>query len=119
MKKYFMKGTDDEVQFGDMIELDLTKDMENGHVQHHHLECKFVPDLVPLLLEDGIIDVVEDEEEEEGNENLEFTDDCPVLKDVIKTNEALELKVDSLEKTVAKLEEKLRSLQKTLKKLVA
>lgn len=119
MKKYFMKGTEDEVQFGDMIELDLTEDMENGHVRHHHLDCKFIPDLVPLLLEQDIIEEVEDEEEETTGNPLEFTEDCPVLQEVIKTNEALELKVEALESTLAKLDEKVKLLCKTIKKLTA
>lgn len=115
MKKYFMKGTENEVQFGDMIELDLTEDMEDNHVKHHHLECKFVPDLIPMLLENNIVEEVEDEEDAP----LDFVDDCPLVQEVLKANEALELKVETLENTLSKLEEKLKSLSKTIKKLTA
>lgn len=63
MKKYFMKGTEDELQFGDMIEMDFTRDTKGG-VIHHHIECKFLPELIPTLLEDEAIE--EREVEEEG-----------------------------------------------------
>lgn len=55
MKKYFMKGTQDEVQFGDMLELDFTKDTKNGTI-HKHLELKFIPELVDVLIEEDVIE---------------------------------------------------------------
>ena len=58
MKKYFMKGTQDEVQFGDMLELDFTKDTKNGTI-HRHLETKFIPELVDILVEEGVIEVTQ------------------------------------------------------------
>lgn len=105
MKKYFMKGTEDELQFGDMVELDLTEDMPNGGVKHKHLECKFVPELVDMLLEDDIIEEVDDEEEA-------MDDECPIMEELIKANEALELRVDNLESAVA-------TLKAMIKKVVA
>lgn len=99
-----MQETAEELEFGDMIVLDLSEDMKNGHTKHHHLECKFIPELVPILLEEGVI--VEKEVEEE--KPLDFQDDdapCPLMEEVIKANEELELRVDKLEKTVIKLRE--------------
>lgn len=55
MKKYYLQETAEEIKIGDMIELDLTKDLPNGNVKHYHLECKVIPELIPLLLEEGII----------------------------------------------------------------
>lgn len=109
MKKYFMKGTDDEIQFGDMIELDLTKDLPDGKVQHHHLECKFIPELVPLLLEEGVVE----EKIEEEELPLDFHDDnCPMMEELIKANETLEHRVYNLEKAVNKLKSLIDSLTK-------
>lgn len=100
MKKYFMKGTDNELQFGDMIELDLSKDLPDGHTKHHHLECKFLPELVPLLLEDDIIEVIEDEEEKP----LDFQDeDRVMMSELLKNNLNLEQRVYKLEKEVKNL----------------
>ena len=94
MKKYFMKDTEDELQFGDMIELNLVKD-EDGHRIHSHLECKFVPELIDTLLENDVIEVVEDEEEEEG---LEFADDDDsIIDDILEDIENIEKRLDTLE----------------------
>ena len=118
MKKYFMKGTEDELQFGDLIELDLTKDMPNGKVKHHHLDCKFIPELIPLLLDAEVIDAVD--EEEEKKETLDFQEECPLFEDVLKANEALEMKVEKLEAAVDVLKESIANLiKKVSKKSVA
>lgn len=102
MKKYFMKGTEDELQFGDMIELDLTEDLPNGKVRHHHLECKFIPELVPLLLEEKIIEVVEEKEKEE--KPLDFQDpDSILIDELLKANQNLEHRVYKLEKEINKM----------------
>lgn len=104
-----MQETAEELKFGDMIVLDLYHDMENGHTEHRHLECKFMPALVPILLEEGVI--VEREVKED--KPLDFQDNdtpCPLMEEVIKANEELELRVDKLEKAVIKLREMVTSL---------
>ena len=96
MKKYFMKDTEDELQFGDMIELNLVKD-EDGHRIHSHLECKFVPELIDTLLENDVIEVVEDEEEE----GLEFADDDDsIIDDILEDIENIEKRLDTLEENI-------------------
>lgn len=102
-----MKNTEDELQFGDMIELDFTRDVDGG-IKHHHMECKFLPELIPLLLEDDIIEEKEIEEEEENTPE----NDCPVIEELIKVNEALELRLDQLEN-------ELKKLRSTVNKLIA
>ena len=99
-----MKGTEDELQFGDMIELNLVKE-EDGHKVHSHLECKFIPELIDMLLENDVIEVVGDEEEEEG---LEFADDDDCLIDDIL--EDLENSKKRTLKTIEKAYEKLDAL---------
>lgn len=105
MKKYFLQETAEELEFGDMIVLDLSHDMENGHTKHHHLECKFIPELVPILLEEGIIK----EEEVKEDKPLDFQDDCPMIDELIKANQNLEKRVYTLEKAVIKLREMVAS----------
>ncbi len=102
MKKYFMQGTADELEFGDQIMLDLTKDMPNGKVQHHHLDCKFVPELVEMLLEDGIIEEHEVEDEDNGLEKP-LDEGCPMMDELVKANQNLEHRVYDLEKEIDKL----------------
>lgn len=106
MKKYFLQETAEELEFGDMIVLDLSHDMENGHTKHHHLECKFMPELVPILLEEGIIE----EKEVEENKPLDFQDNCPMIDELLKANQNLEKRVYTLEKAVVKLREMVASL---------
>lgn len=101
-----MQETAEELEFGDMIVLDLSEDMKNGHTKHHHLECKFMPELVPILLEEGIIE----EKEVEEDKPLDFQDNCPMIDDLLKTNQNLEKRVYTLEKAVIKLREMVASL---------
>lgn len=104
-----MQETAEELEFGDMIVLDLSHGMENGHTKHHHLECKFMPELVPILLEEGVI--VEKEVKE--NKPLEFQDkDTPytLMEEIIKANEELELRVDKLKREVITFRQSIASL---------
>lgn len=104
-----MQETAEELEFGDMIVLDLSHDMENGHTKHHHLKCKFMPELVPILLEEGVI--VEKEVKE--NKPLDFQDnDTPytLMEEIIKANEELELRVDKLEREVITFRQSIASL---------
>lgn len=105
MKKYFLQETAEELEFGDMIVLDLSHDMENGHTKHHHLECKFMPELVPILLEEGIIK----EEEVKEDKPLDFQDDPSMIERLLKANQNLEKRVYTLEKAVIKLREMIAS----------
>lgn len=106
MKKYFLQETAEELEFGDMIVLDLSHDMENGHTKHHHLECKFMPELVPILLEEGIIEEKEVEEEKP----LDFKDSYLMIDKLLRANQNLEKRVYTLEKAVIKLREMVASL---------
>lgn len=91
MKKYFMKASGEEVQFGDMIAVDLTKDAKDGSIVHHHIECKFAPELVELLLDEDIIDEENVDEEEENDEG--FIPVCELVEAIQKqTEEIRELK---------------------------
>ena len=104
-----MQETAEELKFGDMIVLDLSKEMENGHTKHHHLECKFIPELVPILLEEGVIK----EEEVEDETPLDLQDDdalYSLIKEIIKTNEELEFRVDKLEREILTLRQTVASL---------
>lgn len=102
-----MKGTDKEIQFGDMIEVDLTRNLPDGGVKYHHLECKFLPDLVSLLLDNNVIEEKGTDEEEETNMDV-----CPVMEELIRANEDLELRIENLESAVD-------TLKALVKKVVA
>ena len=62
MKKYFIAGTKEEAQLGDVIEKDVTETLENGRTKHRHLECVLVPETLEVLVDAGLIEVQEIEE---------------------------------------------------------
>lgn len=113
MKKYFMKDSGEELQFGDMIELDFTKDTEDGHTSHHHMECKFIPGLIPMLLEQEII---EEKKFKDENPDTTSNENYDIAKDIISIIENLALKVQKMESTIANLNKIVRKLQHNAKK---
>ena len=96
-KKYFMKGTDDELQFGDIIELDLVGE-EDGVTKHSHVELEFLPEFVDELLEDEVI-----EEKEVEEDLLDFEDAEKVLQDHEQMIEHLTERIEALEKDIKRL----------------
>ena len=97
MKQYFMRNTNAELHFGDMIELTLYKELDNGNIKHK-LECKFLPEIVPLLLENDIIyekEVPEPKKKESSDDSL--------IQSMLKTSEDLEHRLESLEAVVVRL----------------
>lgn len=111
MKKYFMTGTDDELQFGDMIELDFTRENEKGNTVHHHMDVKFIPELVDMLLENGVIEVEDDENEEES------WDACPELEELSEAFDEMLEDFENLEKRVDAIEESVKRINLTLHSL--
>ena len=94
MDKYYLKETGEEIQFGDILELDLTETKGNKEI-HKHVECKFHPILVDALLEQDIIEAGDDEEETEEEVCLE------------EKVEELEDRIIELEGVIAELRDKL------------
>lgn len=103
MKKYYLQDTAEELKIGDMIVLDLTEDMSNGKIKHHHMEVKFIPQLIPLLLEQGIIEVKEVKKDKKKEPSKSEDNLYILLQKMIHTNELLNKRMDTLEKLVAKL----------------
>lgn len=98
MKKYFMKESGKEIKFGDTIEMDFTKDMPNGKVRHYHIDCEFIRELVPLFLENDVI------EEREVKDDIKDTM-IDFGSSSLKNSEDLEDRITYLEGKVADLEE--------------
>ena len=116
MKKYFIAETDEELVFGDTVELDLTKKTKHGS---HTIEgtVKFSELSLPLLLEIGAIEEREVEEEEDNTSEedlLDFGDETPC-----EALEALEEDFESLEERVESLEQEIRQLKDIHKDYVA
>lgn len=107
MKKYFLKSSNEELKFGDMIELDMTADLPDGRVKHRHLECEFIPQLVDLLHKEGIIVIQETKEPEVSISDKKQL--SGILQEIISTQEDLELRVDKLEELVLGLKMMIKS----------
>lgn len=115
MKQYFIQKTNEEIQFGDTLDLALEKRLYGIVIEVRHLTCKFTPELVPLFLEEGIIiekevkDEKTDTESESENEldTTFMTTFFNLMDCMMETFEDLELRVDKMEK-------KIRNLQKAL-----
>lgn len=108
MKKYFMKDSGEELKFGDMIELDFTKDTNDGHTCHHHLECKFIPGLIPMLLEQEIIE----EKEFENKDTDTPDDDClEIALMIMSTLETIANKIKQMDNKITDLNKIVKNLQ--------
>lgn len=77
MKKYFISKTDEEVKFGDELELTMTK-FEDGVHQVRVDHYKFTKEIAPTLIAQGVIEV-EDTEEDAEEDTQETKED--VVKD--------------------------------------
>ena len=96
MKKLFIKETDEVVEFGDVIQIGFQKVLEDGEVNVEK-EMKLTPATVAMLLELGII-----EEKEVENDNLiDFNEDpeecCEELAELYEKVGELEARIESLE----------------------
>lgn len=106
MKKYYFKENGKELKFGDMLEVDLSEDLPNGKTHYHHLECKFHPSLVDLLLDAGIIEVKEEgssEEKEDDMLNTILEHIIGAQEETLKYLEEVENRLTDLEEAVAEL----------------
>ena len=116
MRKYFMQGTTNEVENGDVVVWDNIDEMEDGHNLHQHLECVFNEHTLPILLDKNIIEESEDEEEDTPNEEeetLDFMDECPVIENF----NALEGKVNAMETTLTEIAKVVADLADSLSDL--
>ena len=104
MKKYFIAETDEEIEIGDTIQLDMTKKTRHGvHTVEGEAELNELT--IPLLLEIGAIEEREVEEEETSTaSSIEFDEDIyEVLAGLTEDLSELEERVKKLEDKVSKL----------------
>ena len=98
MKKYFIAETDEELEFGDKIQVVLTKKTKHG-LHNIASEFEFSEDTIPFLLEAGVIEEQEVEEDVENDGLIDFDaeETCVALDELIEDFETLEERVDALE----------------------
>ena len=98
MKKYFCVETDEPVNFGDVLHLTFCKDVENGKVTVEK-EITFTEDTLDWMIEMGF--VKERDAEDEDNDLLDFGNPCEELQALVEDFEALEKRVEELERKTA------------------
>ena len=114
MKKFFIKETDEVVEYGDVIQISFNKVLEDGEVNVEK-EIKLSPATIVMLLELGIIE----EKDVEDNNLIDFSEEddeveCPfgeILDEIIEETKKINKKISKLEEKTATLEELYR-LQK-------
>lgn len=113
MKKYFIAGSDEELEFGDVIALDLTKETKHG-THCVESEVTFSPDILPLLLEIGAV-----EEKDEKN-LIDFSEDEPSdeLDELYERIEDIEASMEAQGEMIDEMMEGLKSLVDILSKAV-
>lgn len=111
MKKYFVKGTDEEVQFGDVVDLEWTR--HNGkRLEIHRSQQEFVPELVDILLKKGILEEREVEEEEDILGKLDCSEN---VKAILNDHEEM---IEYLIESLDKLEEKQKQQDKKIEAII-
>lgn len=120
MKKYFLKSNNQELKLGDRIELDFTKDMEDG-THYHHLECKLMEELVPLLLASDIIRMEDDSKDmaelmtQSAIGELLVKDLEKRMKDAEREMQEMKHDMQHLRNTVLVQKNRIRALEKAVK----
>ena len=113
MKKYFIAGSDEELEFGDVIELDLTKETKHG-THCVESEVTFSPDILPLLLEIGAV------EEKDEKSLIDFSDEepCDDLDELYERIEDIEARVEEQDEMIEEMMKGIKSLVDILNKAI-
>lgn len=115
MKKYFLVETDEVCEFGDVLNLTFFKDLENGRVTVEK-EVKFTEDTMDWMIEMGFVQEREVEDEKD-NDLIDFDDEpCEELSALIEDFEALEERVDNMEKMIKEVYDLIKASVKEEKK---
>ena len=107
MKKLFMKGTDEEIFEGDMIEIECEKEFKKGKLKRD-VEFKVTEDSIPYLIE---MDIIEEREIEDEEELEDFDSPCDALEGLYDKVGELEEKLDTLMECFNSLKERTDKLE--------
>lgn len=116
-----MKGTEDEVQLGETISV-VQRVEENGKVCHTDVECTLTPETAVLLAEKGIIEIVEDEEDDDLQDYDEEDFPCEVAQmvdELIQLQDKLEHRLEMMEKNHKIICRSLAELNKKVEGILA
>ena len=106
MKTYFIKGTDEQVQFGEYINYHQVEE-EDGGVVHKCFNGVFTPEVVEFLLEKDVI-----EEREVEDPEPDFIDHDDVIDEIIQEQVSMGEEIENLKREIAIIKEKLTAKPK-------
>ena len=111
MKKFYLVGTEEEVEFGDVVIVPLVKELEDGRKIIKEKEFKLTEDTLQDAIDLGII------EESEEDELLDFSDMS--VEDIISDHEQLighiVDNIEEIDEKVSKLESDIEVLKTLIK----
>lgn len=107
--KYFLAGTDEEVQIGDVITVPLTKEFDDGRAVTKEMEFKVTEDTLPYAIDLGIIEA---EDEEEDNDLIDFDDEDD---DEILTKKEFSIFSQCVAEDIEELTDKIDKLDSAIK----
>ena len=113
MKKYFVVETDEICEFGDVLNLTMFKELEDGKVTVEK-EVEFNESTMDWMIEMGFVE----EREVEENDLIDFSDEqpCEALAALEEDFEALEQRVDAMEVMIKEIYDLIKSSVKEEKK---
>ena len=111
MKKFYLVGTEEEVEFGDVVIVPLVKELEDGRKIIKEKEFKLTEDTLQDAIDLGII------EESEEDELLDFSDMS--VEEIISDHEQLighiVDNIEEIDEKVSKLESDIEVLKTLIK----
>ena len=117
-KRYFLKETGEELEFGDVINLNCVKELEDGRAIVER-EVKFSSDTVEALLHFGLIETKEpliDFSDVENGDDFDFDEFVDMVNEDLDDHERriqeLETKIKILENAVKALNDKKNTSSK-------
>lgn len=120
MKKYFVKGIEDEpLEYGDVVGVDLIKESDDKtKTIKRHVEVPFTPNTEDILLNLEFIEEKEVEEDKEAEEDKE-----PSIEDVIESYTdsdgcSVEETIDNIDEAISQITGILSEHQAIIKKLL-
>lgn len=120
MKKYFVKGIEDEpLEYGDVVGVDLVKESDDKtKTIKRHVEVPFTPNTEDMLLDLEIIEEKEVEEDKEAEEDKESS-----VEDIVEGNTdsdgcPVEEAIDNIDEAISQITDILSEHQAIIKKLM-
>lgn len=110
MKRYYIKGTDEELKVGDIVELNFVRVYKDGDEEEFFsMEKEVDEELIDRYIKEDFLETFQDKEDDDP---IEFVDEGETIDALIEANEELEKRTENLEDEVKRLKKALNLLIK-------